>query len=75
MRAKERMNKHTDHEERVYNEMKKLTFEDMKTFYNETIKGRDYTFLFLGDRNKVDMEKLELLGPVKELSLEELFGY
>lgn len=75
MRTKERMNKDTNHEERVYNEMKKLTFEDMKTFYNETINGRDYTFLVLGDRNKVDMKKLELLGPVKELSLEELFGY
>ncbi|MFT5779641.1 MAG: hypothetical protein ACI837_002600, partial [Crocinitomicaceae bacterium] len=34
-----------------------------------------YAFCVIGKKSEMDMEALEELGELKELSLEELFGY
>ncbi|MCD7970548.1 MAG: insulinase family protein [Alistipes sp.] len=52
-----------------------LTLEDVKQFYKEWIKDREYYYCILGDLEDLDMEKLESLGPVTVLTLEEVFGY
>jgi predicted Zn-dependent peptidase len=59
----------------IYSALKQSDFEDLNRFFNEQVKGKDYTFIVIGHRDKVDMDALKELGPVKELSLEELFGY
>ena len=33
------------------------------------------TYLVIGNRDLVDMEVLEKMGELKELSLEQIFGY
>ena len=71
----DKMNYDEDRDERIYNELKGLEFSDMKTFYDENIKGLDYTFLIIGDREQISMETLESLGTVQELTLEDIFGY
>jgi predicted Zn-dependent peptidase len=70
-----KMNYDEDREEHIYNELKELKFNDMKKFYEENIKGLNYTFLIIGDRKLISMETLESLGTVQELTLEEIFGY
>ena len=47
----------------------------LKKFHEEVIKKRAFTFLVLGDKKKVDLNYLRAFGEVKEMSLEELFGY
>ena len=47
----------------------------MAAFFDAHIKGRTYTYLALGKKSEVDFKALEKLGPVKELTLEEVFGY
>jgi predicted Zn-dependent peptidase len=52
-----------------------MTMADLKTFFDKHIKGRHYTYLAIGKREAVDMEALSRLGNVRELTLEEVFGY
>jgi zinc protease len=58
-----------------YEVIKTASAEDLKAFQEKYVKGRAYTILVLGDRSKVSFEYLQTLGEVKELSLEEVFGY
>lgn len=59
----------------VYEKMQKVSAEDLKAFQTEEVKDRKYTILVLGSRDNVSMSYLEKLGPVKELTLQEVFGY
>jgi zinc protease len=58
-----------------YEVIKTASAEDLLAFQQKYVKGRAYTILVLGDRSKVSFEYLQSLGEVKELSLEEVFGY
>ena len=38
------------------------------------MKNRKYTYLVLGDKDKIDRKFLESLGTVEEFTIEEIFG-
>lgn len=59
----------------VYDIIGKMDVAALKNFFDDNIKGKNYTFLVLGNRKDVDFNVLKKLGPVKELKLEEIFGY
>jgi hypothetical protein len=40
----------------------------------ERIRNRQFNFMLLGDLKKLDMDYLSGIGPVKEISLEDVFG-
>lgn len=69
------MGRNYDINKKIYNEIKNLELQDIKEFFNTKIKGNKYTYLVIGNRDLVDMEVLEKMGELKELSLEEIFGY
>ena len=52
-----------------------LTLEDVKNTQDEWVENRTYTYGILGDIKDLDIKYLKTLGPVKVLSLEEIFGY
>ena len=52
-----------------------MTLDDVKAIQEKWVKGRCYTYGILGDKNDIDTKFLRTLGPVKEVSLEEIFGY
>lgn len=58
-----------------YEALKTMTFEDLEAFFNTHIKGNKYTYLVIGNESMVALDALENLGPVRTLTLEELFGY
>ena len=58
-----------------FEKIQDMTLEDVKAFQQKWIKDRDYTYGILGDIKDLDMDYLRTLGPVKEVSLEEIFGY
>ncbi|MDP4219950.1 MAG: insulinase family protein [Bacteroidota bacterium] len=66
-----------DHDIRkdVYLNIPSMDFKTINDFQKKYIKDQHYTILALGSRDKIDMKKLAQYGPVKELSLEEVFGY
>ncbi len=75
--AKERGLEH-DIRKDVYEKMKTVTTEELKNFQEKNVKGRNYVVLVLGSKENIGkegMEYLNSLGKVKELTLEELFGY
>ncbi len=59
----------------VYPKIQKLKLKDLKEFFNQNIKGRNYTFLVIGNKELVDVNVLKEMGEYKEVSLEEIFGY
>lgn len=59
----------------LYKQLESVTLEDVVKFQQENVKGRKYVYSILGDEKDLDMNYLHKLGPVKIVSLEEIFGY
>ena len=59
----------------IYKDVQNMTFENLKTFHEKYIKDNTYVTVLVGSRDKIDFDALETYGKVKELSLDELFGY
>lgn len=66
-----------DHDIRkdVYEKLQTMTLDDISKFFNANIAERKYSYCVIGKKSELDMEALGKLGTVKELTLEELFGY
>ncbi len=59
----------------VYNEIEKMTMDDLVQFFNENIKGGDYEVMVVGNKKDVNVKALERLGKVSELDLDYLFNF
>jgi predicted Zn-dependent peptidase len=59
----------------IYEKIGAMQMTDLKTFFDNNIKGKSFTYCVIGKRSDVDFDALKKLGTVKELSLEEVFGY
>jgi predicted Zn-dependent peptidase len=66
-----------DHDmfEEVYQEVQKLTLQDVVAFQKEHVANRFNRYMILGDPKDLDMNFLKTLGPVKKLSLKDVFVY
>ncbi len=64
-----------DIDSKVYEELPKLYLFDIVDFEKETMAGKPYRYLILGDEKELDMDRLQKIAPVKRVSLEEIFGY
>ena len=62
-------------EKQVFEKVASLTMDDLLATHERWIKGRTYLYAILGDTKDLDMAFLRSLGPVKVVSLEEIFGY
>lgn len=60
---------------KLYNDVQNMTLKDITDFQKKWMKGRTYTYCILGDKKELDMEKLKEVGPIQELTQEEIFGY
>ena len=52
-----------------------MKFDDLQLFFNENVKDKKYTYLVIGKKSDMDMDALNKLGTVEELSLDQIFGY
>ena len=59
----------------VFEAVQNMKLEDVKAVQQEWVKNRKYTYAILGDIKDLDTKFLSTLGPVKTVSLEEIFGY
>ena len=66
-----------DKEERqtVYENLGKLTLDDIVKFQQGNVKGLTYYYGILGDPKDLDLEALSKLGRVVMLTTEDIFGY
>ena len=73
--AAQRMGIDYDINEKIYNALPGITMKDMVDFEKETMAGKPYRYLILGDEKNLDIKSLERIAPVKRLTTEEIFGY
>ncbi len=59
----------------VYQKLEHADAADLIHYQQRHVKGRQYTWLVLGDRQRIDFAYLQKIGKVQELTLEEVFGY
>jgi predicted Zn-dependent peptidase len=66
-----------DHDIRkdIYSAIPSFDYDKISDFQKQNIKDHHYAILVLGNKEKINMNQLSKWGPVKELSLEEVFGY
>lgn len=59
----------------IFEKVQNYTYDDVKNFQEQSIKGKPKTVLVLGKKDLLDLKALEQYGPVKFLTLKEVFGY
>ena len=59
----------------IYNQTSTLTMEKLDQFFNKHIKGQKFNVGLIGKKESLDWKSVEKLGPIKELTLEDLFNY
>ncbi len=74
-RAVERLGFRHDLRETLYQRLQASRAEHLSDFQREFVRGRAFKYLVLGKRKNLDWKFLERIGPVRELSMEEVFGY
>ena len=62
-------------EKQIFEKVGSLTMDDLLATHAKWIKGRPYVYAILGDPSDLDMNFLKTLGPVQQVTLEEIFGY
>ena len=50
-----------------------VTDKDVYDYYNKNVKGRPYILIIVGDKSKLDMQKLSKYGKITDLKLEEIY--
>ena len=60
---------------KIYQDMEKVTLQDIVNFEKKTMADKTYRYIILGDEKELDMKELEKIGPVRKLTTEEVFGY
>ena len=62
-------------EKQVFEKVGAMTMDDLLSTHARWIKGRPYVYAILGDPSDLDMDFLKTLGPVQQVTLEDIFGY
>ena len=64
-----------DYRKDLYSKVEKMTMEEFNEFFNNHIKGKDFTYLVMGNKENMNLDLLKDFGEVKELSLQEIYNY
>lgn len=59
----------------VHDQVPGLTFNDLVQFHANNFKNKSFIYCIVADDEVLSQETMSKYGPVKELSLEEIFGY
>ena len=59
----------------VYDKAQKFTLNDVTAFQQQYVKGKNFNVVLIGDKDKINFKALNPYGTVRELTLDEIFGY
>ena len=65
----------TDIRRNVFEQVQKMTLDDVVAYQQSAIKGRSYHTCVLGDPEQLDLENLAKWGRIERLTTEQIFGY
>jgi len=64
-----------DINERIYNALPDITLNDVVRFANERMARKPRRIAILGNEKELDMAALQQVGPVRRVTLIDIFGY
>ena len=64
-----------DINEKIYKSLPDIKMEDIVNFAKERMAQKPRRYMILGNEKELDMAALQHVGPIKRVSLEEIFGY
>lgn len=59
----------------IYEAASNMTMDDVMAFHKEFIQGKKYNIAVVGSKDKLKMDVLAKYGEVKQLNVEDLFGF
>lgn len=59
----------------IYTKVKSLTIQDLSQFHSNYIRNKPRLSLILGNTSQMDKTCIERYGPIRSISLQEIFGY
>jgi predicted Zn-dependent peptidase len=59
----------------IYSKTKNMKMADLVDFFNTHVKGKSFNVGLLGKKENLDWEAVKKFGKIKEVTLEDLFGY
>ena len=62
-------------QKKMYEQLQKMTFEDIKAFSEQNLKGQKRVYVILGSKDQINFDEVKKFGDIEELTLEEIFGY
>ncbi len=71
----ERRGLHEDIRKRIYENADKLTYNDLKKFHTDNMANKPFTYCIVASEKKLVADDVQKCGPVKKLTLTEIFGY
>jgi len=64
-----------DRNKLIFEKVQTMTLADVVKFQEENIKNRTYTYCILGDERTLDFKTMATYGPIRKLTLTDIFGY
>ncbi|REC42006.1 insulinase family protein [Chryseobacterium pennipullorum] len=64
-----------DYRKNIYEQINKLSFEDIREFYQNDIKPIHYNTAIIGKKENLNMEAVDKMGIFTEVSLKDIFGH
>jgi predicted Zn-dependent peptidase len=61
--------------EKLYQQVGQFTFADIRNIHNQHNANKPYALTVVGNDKKINWQALNRYGPVKKLTLTEIFGY
>lgn len=65
----------TDPAKAIYENIDKISYKDLDAFHKKYYSKKPFTYMMIGSKDKLNLKAIEQVGTIKELSLEEIFGY
>ena len=62
-------------EKYIFSKLGDITLDDLGATQRKWVKDRTYVYGILGDASGLDLNFLKTLGPVEQVTLEDIFGY
>ena len=64
-----------DLNEKIYAALPAMTMQNVVDFARQQIAHKSYRYIILGNERELDMAALQQYGPVRRVSLSDIFGY
>lgn len=71
----EKMGLHHDTKSDIFNQTTNLGIEDLNKFHESFVKGKKFTLVMIGKKDKINFEALRKFGRVTELKADDVFGF